>query len=233
VLRRRGPKQRPRRVADRPRVDVARPQRLEHAQLGVAGVPVLAEVGVEADELAGARCVEPLARQVVQWQDGRVAGVPAAEREPPTRERDDLVERIVAARDEDRSEVGVDVAHAEDLRVATDPVLGDDVGGVRVPRDVDLAVQQRVHETLVVRVQDVVGRHQLRGEVRQEALPDRHDPRVIGDGPDEDRAVTAAHGTGRPASAFPIQVRSTALVGAITAPALASRRWRSNGRARV
>src|SRR5581483_4584511 len=132
---------------------------------------------------------------------------------------------------DDGAELGVDVAHPEQPRLAPDPPLGCHVGSARVPGDVDLAGEQRLDEALVVRVEDVVGRDAGLAEVVTEALPDRDDPRVVGDGADEEEI--APHGTGSPASALPIQLRSTAFVGAITEPARASRRWRSTGSAGV
>ena len=159
-------------------------------------------------------------------------GVAAPERDPPAGELSELLEALATAGDEHRPELRVDVAHAEQACVTADPSLGGDVGGVRVPGDVDVAGEQRVDEALVVRVEDVVGRDAFSREVLAEPLPDRDDARVVCDRADEDVAA-AAHGTGNPASALPIQLRSTALVGAMTEPARASRRNRSIGNAGV
>jgi hypothetical protein len=160
-----------------------------------------------------------------------VSGIAAAERESLPGQLRRRYEELAAPSRNHRAEVGVDVAHAEQAGVAADPLFGRHVGGIGVPADVDLAREKRLDETLVVRVEDVVGRDAGLREVVSEPLPDRDDPRVVRNGPDEQRV--AAHGTGSPASALPIQVRSTALVGAITDPARASRRWRSTGSAGV
>ena len=111
-------------------------------------------------------------------------------------------------------------------------MLGGDVCGVRVPGNVDIAFEQSIDEPLVVRVQDVVRRNAGVREVLAKPLPDRDDSWVIGDRADED-GVSAAHGTGSPASALPIQLRRTAFVGAITEPARASRKNRSTESAEV
>lgn len=121
--------------------------------------------------------------------------------------------------------------HAEDLRTPVDAMVKDDVGGVRVPTDVDRPVEYGVDETLVVGEQQVIGGDAGVGEVGAKALPDRHHARVIGDGLESQLA--APHGTGSPEIALPDHVRRTPLVGAMTAPARASRRWRSIGNAGV
>ena len=120
---------------------------------------MLTEIGVEADErrLVGSA---PACAEVVERQDRRVAGVAAPEREPPAGELGRRVERLAAARDDHRAEVGVDVTHPEHLRVAADPLPPRR----RTPCSCSSAMstsprEQRVDEPLVVRVEDVVGRH--------------------------------------------------------------------------
>ena len=192
-----GAQSRPRGVAERAGVGLAFGHGPDDPKLGVACVAVLPEIGVEPDERRLVELGAGLAREVVERQDRGVAGVAAAEREPPAGELGRRADRLAAAHDDDRPEVGVDVAHPEDLRLAAELRLGDDVGGVRVPGDVDLAVQQRVDEALVVGVEDVVGRRAGAGEVLAEALPDRDDARVVGHRADEDRVALMAPGARR------------------------------------
>jgi hypothetical protein len=88
----------------------------------------------------------------------------------------------------------VHVAHAQHDRLALQPRLGADVRGVGVPGEVHVAGHERIHEPLVVGVEDVVDVEPALREVGPEALPDGDHPRVVRDGADEQRAARISHG---------------------------------------
>lgn len=137
---------------------------------------MLAEVGVEADQRRVPLGIEPLGAEVVNRQNRRVTGIAAPARETlapsaPTASKPSPRRVTITVQ-----LVGVDVPHAQQHRVTADPLLGGHIRRVGVPADIHLATQQRLHESLVVGIQQVVGRHLAAVEVLTKALPDRDDP---------------------------------------------------------
>src|SRR4051794_174594 len=104
-----------------------------------------------------------------------------------------------------------------------------DIGDRRVPGDVDDAGEQGLDLGFVAGEQDVVeGDRRLIDEVVLERLPDRHRLGVIGDGAQADRRGCLCHWgepqkSGMPSRALPMNSFNTSLVGAMIAPAWASR----------
>ena len=155
------------------------------------------------------------------------------------------LDAAVGAGDEDGLEVGIHIAHGQRPAVPVRAAMDFDPGQVRVPGDVDLPVEQRLHLAVVVGEEHVVDRRAGGAEVVAHPLPDGDDALVVGDGADQDRSVhlmpplfadlrvndcsRASVNTKTAAAqhALPMKSYSTSVVGAMTEPARASRKLRS------
>ena len=88
------------------------------------------------------------------------------------------------------------VAHRDRVRLATRRLRGEASGAHpgerRVPRDIDVAGEVCFGLGLVARVQHVVEREVLGGEPVLEALPDRDDLRVVGNGAERERSCASS-----------------------------------------
>src|ERR1700730_5381972 len=181
---------------------------------------MLANIGVEPYELAHRSYLQSLLLQIVEGQYRCVARVTTAQRQPSSNKLLWVIEGLVAARNDHGGKFCIDISHAENLRCVAELALKGYESCVGVPADIYRAIEHGSYQALIVRVQNVVSGDASTPEVFTETLPNRDDPGMVGNCSDCD-LCRLVHGTGSPVRALPIQLRSTALVGAITATARA------------
>jgi hypothetical protein len=94
----------------------------------------------------------------------------------------------VARHDDARHAIAVGIAHRHGAALAVGAPLRVEPGERRVPRDVDVPGEQRVHLQLVVGVEHAIDRAAVLGEELLDRLPDGRDLGVVDHRADEQRS---------------------------------------------
>src|SRR5215472_2915865 len=251
IIRRRGPNlgQRPFRheallahclpegAADRPGIGTAVENRAHDLDLASAGIAMLADIAVEAQGPVVLPLDQAFVLQEVNRQDRRMAAIAAAERERALLDITQPTDRAARRRHDLGHPAEIGIAHGDRPAGAPAPRLGLQKREIRVPADVDAGHgragrrQEGLDLRLIALEQDDLDRKiALLVKVAPHAFPDGDHLGVIGNGPHPDRPAhdhPPGQKSGMPRIALPMNSRRTSPVGAITAPAWASRNSRS------
>lgn len=215
-----------RHARDDARVEFAGAHARELCELGTAGVSMLAEIAVQPLGAEVARRVDPLAAERVHRPDVRLRRVGVAEAHRPADHVAQLADVAVGSRHEVRAPPAVGVAHRQRRRFPVGALEDPDMREIGVPRRVERAAEQVLDLVLVAVVVAGLEVEPLLGEPAGELVPDLLDRGVVHDGA---QPVARHQKSSWPVMALPRKSRSSSVVGAITAAARASRRWRSSG----
>src|SRR5262249_7865916 len=122
----------------------------------------------------------------------------------------------------------VNIPHGQRPARALRPKVNLHPGEIGIPADVDGAVEQSLHLAVVIGKENVIDGRADFAKIIAHPFPYRNDPLIVSDRADLNRFFhTGPQNKGIPKSVRPMNSCSTSVVGAMTAPARASRKWRS------
>jgi len=163
----------------------------EHIELTLLRIAVLADIAVERHQLDLAQ-IDAGLFQVVEGHDARLSGITRSDGERLAVQIRQFFHYDLATNQNLRARIPIPIAHRDTDHFAVGASFGADVREARVPRDVDVPVQEGLELPLVIGEQREVDDQAVALEMLAHSFPKRDDLRVVRDGSNQQCRISHA-----------------------------------------